>query len=200
MHAKEAAETILSPYMSLLAEPFLAAWDSWKTFGEEQPEKRRHLGKTSRACMVHDWATARARTIFADMGPEVVIYESPESPGFLLIGFDSALMMRLKKYRDGTFATSGIPTGQQQSFANQEPLVGFPKATNVVLGYRLDVLQTEIASIAITCSTGGRLHWSLDVPIENEAVVVEAPPSPQAPPPPSIRSTEDREEREETGS
>ncbi len=197
MHSREAAQEILGPYMNLLAEPFPAAWKRWVDLGEEWPEVRRHLSPRARASMVYDWAASRARLIFSPLTPEVRLHEAY---GFLLISFHDQIYLRLKKFQNKRLLTSGIHTQQQMTFAGQQPLDGFPPSTNLVLGYQLNAFQTEIGRMAITCTTFNRRHWLIDVPMPGEAVVTERPVAPEGPVPPSIRSTDDREERGETGS
>jgi hypothetical protein len=199
MHSRDAAEEILGPYMDLLAEPFPAAWKRWADLGEEWPDVRRHLSPRARAGMVHDWAAARARLIFADLEPDVRLHEAH---GFLLLGFHDQLYLRLKKFQNQRLLTSGIQTQQQMTFAGQQPLVGFPSSTNLVLGYQLNEFQTDIGRMAITCTTFSRRHWLIDVPLPGQAVVTEHPILPAEPGPtqPSIRPKDDREERGEAGS
>lgn len=196
MHSQHAAEDVLRPYMDLLAEPFPAAWRRWADLGEEWPDVRRHLSARARASMVYDWAAARARLIFSDLSPDVRIHEAY---GFLLLGFNDQLYLRLKKFQNTRLLTTGIPTQQQMTFAGQQPLAGFPASTNLVLGYQLNELQTDIGRMAITCSTFNRRHWLIDVLAPGQATITERPFAPDGPGPaePSIRSTDDREERGE---
>lgn len=199
MHSLEAAEEILRPYLDLLAEPFPAAWKRWSDLGEESPEVRRHLSSRARASMLYDWAASRARLIFLGLEPDVRLYDAY---GFLLLGFQDQLYLRLKKFQNKRLLTSGIQTQQQMTFAGQQPLAGFPSSTNLVLGYQLNEFQTEIGRMAITCTTFNRRHWLIDVPMPGEAVVTERPFTPEGsgPTEPSIRSKDDREERGEAGS
>ncbi len=196
MISRDVAETILEPYMPLFGEPFPAAWAKWKRFGEEYPDLRRHQTPRTRASAIHDWASERAETVLQGMAPDVTLHRVH---GFLLIVVEGQLHIRLKKFRSG-LRTSGIATGQQQAFADQRPLSGMPEATNLVLGYELNVFQTEIARLAITCSIGERVRWAIEIPEPGGGVVVEPAPQPQEPKSPSIRSTRDREEGRETGS
>lgn len=199
MHSRDSAEAILGPHLPRLATLFPEAWDRWVQFGIDYPEYRIQFCKRTRATMLHDSAAAAARREFDGKGPDVTLHEAF---GFLLIGFDSQLYVRLKKFRDTTrLQTSGIPTGQQQAFAAQEPLTGMPECTNLVLGYAPNSLGTELAQMAITCSTKGRLNWVLDVPIPESGggAVVVTPAPDRGPQGPSLTSTIRKKEKEDEG-
>lgn len=193
MHSREEAAKILDPYMPLLAEPFPVAWDRWEALGRDFPEVQTQLTPRARANVIYDTAASRARTIFSGLAPKVTVQDTH---GFLLLVFEGELHVRLKKFRNGSLAVSGIPTQQQLDFATQQPLPGMPRATNLILGYQLDALQTAIGRIAVTCSTGSARHWTLDVPMAGGAVAQL--PRPQGVTPPSIRSKRDEEDERRT--
>ncbi len=181
-HSKQDAQEILDPHMDKLGEIFPTAWDRWEEFGEAAPELRLEVCPRTRSSMLSNFATNAAKKIFAGMGPEVVL---TDQPGFLLVIFQSKLHVRLKKYRGGgLYQTHGIPTDQQKLYeAQQSPLPGFPEASNCVHGYVLKADNSYYRETTIKCSTGKRLHWTIDIPLE-EATVVEHRPA-QAPPAPS---------------
>jgi hypothetical protein len=198
-HSQQEAEATFSPYMEPLSMIFPRAWQGWEDYGRLLPERRLQTSLRSRASLLNDFAAAAAEEIFADY-PEVVL---TDQPGFLLMIFDSKLHLRLKKYKGRTCQTSGIPTDQRNLFENQQPLTGFPEATNCVHGYLLKSDASYFAETAIKCSVGERLLWKIDVPLgdEGEGRVVEHRPAPSGPlPEPGISSTiEDQDQAEEGG-
>jgi hypothetical protein len=180
-HSKEAAEAILTPHLDTLGELFPAAWRQWEEMGEEAPGARMQFCRRTRATVLHNFASMTARASFDGMAPDVTLHDAH---GFLLLGFDSQLYLRLKKFRGSTRRTSGIRTRQQQLFASQEPLIGMPESTNLVLGYSVNGDGTELASTAITCTEEGRLHWEIEIPLPGQALVIEQAawgPDPSAP-------------------
>jgi len=177
-HSKAAAEKILQPYMDALAGLFPAAWERWEKLGEALPEYRMNMCPRTRASMLHNFAATDAEAEFDGMAPDVTLHKKR---GLLLVGFDSQLYLRFKKYRNANYATSGIATDQQQAFEAQQPLTGFQESTNIVLGYVLNPLANGIASMAVTCSTDGVVDWAIDVPIPAQAAVVDLQPKIDAP-------------------
>ena len=84
-------------------------------------------------------------------------------------------MLRFKKYRSG-LRTSNVSTYQQLLFAWQAEMDGMPPAaTKVVAGYLLNRLQDDIDRMAITCSRGPELRWTIEIP---DARADEALPTP----------------------
>jgi hypothetical protein len=191
-HSKDAAEAVLAAHMDALGTLFPTAWDQWEAFGEALPEQRMQCCVRTRASMISNFAATTARTVFEGKAPAVALHDGRK---FLLIEFDSQLCVRLNKFLSGTRHMGGISTRQRQAFAAQEPLTGLPESTNLVLGYEVNRDGTQIASMAISCSTHGRLNWEIDVPLPGQAVVLAPPMPDSAPSAPTLIST--RREREE---
>jgi hypothetical protein len=188
-HSQPAAEDLLNPHIDKWAEIYPRAWKSWERFGESIPDLRMQICPRTRATMLNNFAVHAAEELFADMGPEIVL---TDQPGFLLIVVNSELHVRLKKYRGRSNSTSGIPTEQRKMFETQQPILGFPEASNCVHGYMLKPDASGFVASAITCKTGKELHWRIDVPLGSQGqggIVVERP-APSAPTPePGISST-----------
>ena len=196
-HSEDAAGAILRPHMDKLGGIFPSAWDRWEEFGESAPELRMQICPRTRASMLNNFAAKAAEAAFADMGPEVVL---TDQPGFLLMIFESELHVRLKKYRGRTCRTSGILTGQRKLYEGQQPLRGFPRATNCVHGYVLKPDVSGYSETAIKCSTGKTLHWKLNVPLIEQGTVLEHRPAPTADvAEPGISSTLKDDDRAENG-
>jgi len=197
-HSKQAAEEILDPHMDKLAEIFPAAWERWEEFGKAAPEVRLEVCPRTRSSMLSNFATNAAEKVFAGRGPEVVL---TDQPGFLLMIFESKLHVRLKKYRSGgTYQAYGIPTEQQQLYEAQQPLTGFPEASNCVHGYILKTDNSYYRETTIRCATGKRLHWTIDVPLlEQRGTVEQLPASSADIVPPDLSSTIKEKKAEEGG-
>jgi hypothetical protein len=197
-HSKQDAQEILDPHMAKLSEIFPAAWDRWEEFGETAPELRLEVCSRTRSSMLSNFATNAAVKIFGGMGPEVVL---TDQPGFLLMIFQSKLYVRLKKYRGGgSYQTHSIPTDQQKLYDAQQPLPGFPEASNCVHGYVLKADNSYYRETTIRCSTGKRLHWTINVPLlEQPGTVEQLPASGGDIVPPDLNSTIKEDKAEEGG-
>jgi hypothetical protein len=178
--SKDRAETILSPYLELIGGCLWRAWDTWK-----QTQLPVSVAARSRANLVYDYAADEARrTLSAIEGLQVT-----EVRGFVLVYVEDKLLLRFKKFRNNSLTTSGIRTHQQLAFAYQQLTIpGMPEATHLVAGYQLDVFQEEIARVAIACSVGKHLVWSLDIPRPDTGVVATFEPRPSEPRETTVRS------------
>jgi hypothetical protein len=195
-HSQDAAEAILAPHMEALGALFPAAWDQWEKFGVAAPEQRMQCCVRTRASMISNFAATAARTTFDGMAPAVALYDGHK---FLLIEFDSQLCVRLNKFLSGTRHMSGINTLQRQAFAGQEPLTGMPESTNLVLGYEVNPDGTQIASMAVSCSTHGKLNWEIEIPLPGQAVVLEQPTPDSGPSAPRLTSAWRKREEAKDG-
>ncbi len=194
-HSEDEAKAILDPYMDPLGRIFPVAWSKWEEFGEKMPEVRLTVSRRSRASLLNDFGATAAEEIFRDTN--VVL---TDQPGFLLMIFDSKLHVRLKKYRGRTCQTSSIPTDQSELYNAQQPLIGFPEASNCVHGYVLKADASGFAETAIKCSTDKKLHWKINVPQVSEGKAVEQLPARGADVvEPGISSTLTDDERTEEG-
>jgi hypothetical protein len=175
-HSKQNADEILAPHMDRLGKVFPTAWERWEQYGEAAPELRLQTCPRSQASLLSNFATYSAEELFADMAPEVVL---THQPGFLLMIFQSKLHVRLKKFRGaGSYLTSGIPTTQHDLFEMQQPTItGFPEASNCVHGYVLKADNSYFRETTIRCSTGKRLHWTIEVPLLEKGEVIEHRPA-----------------------
>ena len=149
-----------------LAACIQGGWGKWEELGRRAPDLQIPLNAFARAIIVHNHITDLARKAFAD-DPGVHV---GDNRGFLVLTIEEQLVIRFKKYKNGNFTTSNIPTQQQLQFEYQLQLSGMPpEATKLVAGYLLDELQTSIGTIAITCRVGPDLQWMLDISDEADA-------------------------------
>jgi hypothetical protein len=197
-HSQQEAEAILEPYMGRIEQIYPKAWERWEELGTVLPETRLQICPRSRASLLNNFGATVAEELFADMAPNVILTDQPR---FLLLIFESKLHLRLKKYRNKTYQTSGIPTDQRNQFEYQQPLTGFPEATNCVHGYVLKGDASGYAETAIRCATGNQFHWKIDVPMGGEGgqVVEHRQPPTGDQPQPGISSTHDDQEQAKEG-
>lgn len=182
----EEAKRILDPYVGRLALCMRAGWEAWEELGRQSPKTRLPLRPHTRASIVYDHIVEKARDEFGD-DPHVVITEKNQ---LITLTIEDKLVVRFKKFKDGNyFRTSGIATMQQQLFAYQLPLPGMPhEATKLVTGYVLDELQASMETVAIACSDGSTLEWSLDITdAEGETGAAVEPIQPAGPSSPRIK-------------
>jgi hypothetical protein len=74
---------------------------------------------------------------------------------------------------------------------------GMPPMTKIVAGYLLDDFQQEIERVAITCSIGSRVIWTLDIPRPQAGVVQPFETPRSQPPAPAVRSARNPKEDEQ---
>ena len=153
------AQKILDPHIEDLRACIRVGWHDWETLTQAMPVVGVRTSNRTRAGIVYDAIATEARKRFRNKPGVDLLSEL----GFLIVVFDGQLALRFKKYRYG-LRTSNIATHQQLSFAWQAEMDGLPPAaTKVVAGYLLNRLQDDIARMAITCSVGPDLRWTIDV-------------------------------------
>ena len=136
-----------------------AAWKDW----EDIPVKQRtRLTARARAGNVSDFLAFHARVILNQLpGVNIIPYR-----GLFLVGVDGRVVLRFKKLRDDK-KTSNILTRQQRLLRENRAamLPGIPpKAAILVVGYLLNITQTGIEAVLITCQNGNRLEYFIPIP------------------------------------
>lgn len=185
----EVDQTIGAENKKLLFICYQKAWQRW----EGLPARDRiDFSARSRASIIHDYAAIHAIKEF-DGVPGVKIVDQRENSGYLAVIFDDVLVLRFKKFRDDGLGTCSIETQKQQQFAWQEPpLPGIPTATNLVVGYLLNTLETEISTVALTCNIGQKSLWAIVITgdnVERSATIGQLQPKRSSGP--AVRSTSD---------
>ena len=164
------ARSALKPHFDRLVECLLYGWSEWENLGRRNRAYRKDLSKSARARLVYDHVAARARANFAGVKGVHV----SDRQGFITVTFGDAILLRFKKL-DRSLRHRGIPTIQQQLFAEQLPLPGLPVMTNLVAGYVLDPLEQAIDRLVVTCSGGDQLYWSFDLPTSGAGGILPMP-------------------------
>jgi hypothetical protein len=75
-----------------------------------------------------------------------------------VVAFQAGAAVRFKKLDDG-FLASGIGTGQALDFMSQEDLPGMPECVYLQAGYRLNLLETDLEGIYLTCPRGRTANY-----------------------------------------
>jgi len=158
------AECILAPHIPMLRTCFHTAWESWEKFGAMLPELRYVLTARTRAGFVNDHICQEVKVRFARVADARV----EEVRGLVLLTlYDSstnepALIMRFKKL-NRELLSSNIPTKQQRDFSRQLSFPEIPSVTRLTAGYQLDMLQSAIKDLWVTCAVQSNVLWAIPI-------------------------------------
>lgn len=160
---------ILSPHLEIIRQCISSAWEDYM---RECNSIRHKTTPRSRASIVHDNMVFNAKALFDD----VTGVRYLDNKGLFLLIFDERIRLRFKKL-DEDKMPHNIPTQQTMSFLEQMDLPGIPQATNIIAGYELNSLQTEISTICLTCPNGSSNAWCIEL-MPTSADVIELSSSP----------------------
>lgn len=166
LRTKEEAQQDLEPAVPILIH---AVRDSFAQFVREHSQMRHGYSKRTEANIVHDLIRAR------------LIAELRDVPGWttrmilkqlFLLEFEDKYRIKLKKL-DPNLRSRNIPTQNVLDFMFQvvQPSL-FPDATSLVLGYQLNVAETEVKSVWITCPNGEGRHWEWELAQQADVIVL----------------------------
>lgn len=154
----EEADLVLSPHLNDICTCIERGWKRWRALLDLDAELGVIISNRSRASLVYDFIRYEALNTFdGDQGVTV-----SDNRGFLLLTFDNKIVMRFKKFRDGSLRTSSIPTQQSLEYAGQV-LPGMNELTHLVAGYLPDETGLDLRLAAITCSLDKDQLWVLDL-------------------------------------
>lgn len=175
MISEDHAHRLVDPHIHLLRDCLETGWSAWEDLGSVAAGIRRPITASGRARLVHDHCIHRAEQLFGLQ--RVAGVRAVRVRGLYMLDFNGELLVRFKKFTSATLGTAGIPTQQRLRFEAQGSLPGTPPdATKAVAGYVLNYAQTEILALALTCSSRGVTHWTIDIS-RKLAVVVPVPAS-----------------------
>lgn len=124
-----------------------------------EPEKKRVHSKRSRASLIHDHVIDRILKGFEEMQGAQLFRRQ----GRYLLSVNDSYLASIKKL-DKSMRARGIRTGQAVAFIGQLPLFDMPPGvTHLILGYRLNDLQTGIEGVYIMCPDGDAVSWHLRI-------------------------------------
>jgi hypothetical protein len=149
------AKERLTPYLDRLSECIDLGWTD---FERECGHIRHKTSPRTRACIVHDNIVTHARRIF-ESEKRVLLYERN---GTLMLQIDEMFLLRFKKL-DEDKLSKGIDTQERIDFLDQAELPGVHRGTNIIAGYELNILQTGIKEISITCPNGKQNAWTFEL-------------------------------------
>ena len=157
---------ILKPYYDRLwrcgALPFCE-------YVEKYPNTSIHSLRT-RANIVHDLMIHRMRAEFDGMrGARIIDLSHPYVRTLLEV--NHRLLIRFKKLDESKLARN-YRTKFIRDYEQDTDLPGIPpKAHRLTLGYRLNLLQTEVLDVSVTSCIGRRLEYDIELYIPNRKIV-----------------------------
>jgi len=87
----------------------------------------------------------------------------------------------LFKHVDGRLIPANYRTPGAIAFNQQLPLTGIPKGPRLVIGYRLNLLETELAAVHVIYLVGDEVMWDYEIGKDGGTVVELFPETPQGP-------------------
>ena len=156
------AMEILAPHEKDFRDTLFEAWRTWQHLGEIIPDCHRAATSRGRANFVYDQWRHGLLHRFDGRDKEGIKVNSDMSS--LLVFFGSDLVVRPKRF-DLQKRPVNYPTPRQQRFANlYNELPGMPpEATRVSVGYRLDITETEIKDIYVSCVHMTSVIWAYPI-------------------------------------
>lgn len=167
--SEDEAKSILERLFPYFWQIVIAAWQEWEKI---PPAQRLKLGPRARANNVYDFIAFHARLVFSKVpGCDILDHR-----GLMLLGVDGRAVVRFKKLRDDK-RTSNIMTRQQRLYSTGRELPGMPpKAGRLVVGYLLNLTQSGVEALLVTCQFGSRLEYYFEIPkIESNVVPLPLP-------------------------
>lgn len=193
--SRQTAMQMLEPHLVAMRECVERGWEQWRESVDATP--RFAVGrKTTRANVVYDFVSAQLEAYFDSVG-----ICTSRKRGFLTVSVGNGVLeLRFKKFdHPQRLTTSGVPTAQRLAIENQQVPFDGMEVTYVTVGYYPDELGMGLEVIALACSYGRELKWSINL---LEEVASSAPVMPligalELDDGPTVRSTrkvlEDRE-------
>ena len=149
------AHSLLARYQPSIAESIHGGVAAWQKIREQCPSEAGRLKPTAIANIIHNNIEHTARSLFANMEPDIYI---SHDTGFLLLDIEGRVKLRFKKLRDNLHPRN-VDTQQQRKLTEQTLFSG----PYVVLTarYRYDPLAHEIRDMHIVYLEDGKLIWNL---------------------------------------
>lgn len=135
---------------------------------------RRVHSKRSRSSLINDHIIDRVYRGFGEISGARLFRRR----GRYLLSVRDTFLGSFKKL-DKAMRVHGIPTGQALAFVGQLPRFDMPPSvTHLILGYRLNELQTDCEGVYIVCPNGEDIAWKWRI---GGPQVVELPMDPAVP-------------------
>ncbi len=160
--SREAALSLIEAHKERFWRVCEEPWERWK----QRPDPR--LSRRTRANLIYDWMLDTARREFAAV-PGVEFVEV-ESKGLVLMRLDEQILVRFKKFDDAR-RPRNYQTAHARMYNQQMSLPEIPTATRVYCGYRLNRFQTDIRDVSISCMSGRRVEWNIEIEPAEQSVI-----------------------------
>ena len=174
--SKEEAEFILAPHKLRLQNCIESAWNDLHRLKEYLPHI---VTPRTRANLMHDFMVSHARNEFDG----VKNVRLCDMNGLFLLILEERINIKFKKLNDDKMP-SNIPTQQNDFFMQQLDLPGIESANNLIAGYELNTLATDLHEITITCPMGNRNEWYINLGYSagiNNVIDITSPNKPDLP-------------------
>lgn len=164
--ALDEARPLLTPFFERLSYCVTSAIAHYNGLPAEE---RVYHKKRTRANIINDQMVRYAREAFAD-DPNVRFIERNSHTRLVIA---DRFEVRLKKL-DEHLRSRNVPTQQAMAFLYQlQPVLpGFEPLTNIIVGYRWNLLQTEITGVYIVCPLGDNNEWVIEIATQPQPVSV----------------------------
>src|SRR6266545_1813142 len=166
------AQAKLAPYIDVLRACVEAAWAHWMHVLPHFPV----CPSRTRRAVMHAFILQEVQARFGDM-PGVKMTETRQ--GRFLVLVEGIVL--LFKHVDGRLIPANYRTPGAIAFNQQLPLTGIPKGPRLVIGYRLNLLETELAAVHVIYLVGDEVMWDYEIGKDGGTVVELFPETPQGP-------------------
>jgi hypothetical protein len=185
--SEDEARSHLEPHLEAIRTCIEDGWAEWHRNITAAPSLA--LGrKTTRANIVYDHISERLEQYF-----ESLAIPTSRARGFLTVSLgDGIIEVRVKKFsHPSRLTTSGIPTYQRRAILHQQVALDGLTTTHITVGYYPDDIGLDLDVVAVACTFGRQLLWSIDLRADGTAGASPVPIAPIDSPDegPSIRST-----------
>ena len=128
-------------------------------FSHYEAGDRRVHSKRSRSSLINDHIINRVYRGFEEIQGANLIWRR----GRYLLAVKDTFLGSFKKL-DQTMRSRSVPTRQALAFVGQLPYFGMPEGvTHLILGYRLNDLETDAEGIYIVCPDGDSISWQWQI-------------------------------------
>lgn len=153
------AESVLSPYKSLLFDCFYSAWDDYCGLIKHSPHP---IDSRARACLIFNFIKSNVCAKFSNRDDVKIV----DANGIFLLIIRGQINLRFKKL-NGDKKPGNIKTTQTKDFMGQRTWGVFLETNNnLIAGYELNETETSLREISIMCPNGEKVAWYFNIEIE----------------------------------
>ncbi|MGE3637376.1 MAG: hypothetical protein AB7G28_02375 [Pirellulales bacterium] len=181
---EEAAIAATKPVWADLAKVWKQSWRRWHKLSEDN--RRRLLETpTARPVMLNAFAQSFAIERFSGRESEGLVV-CDALPHVFAFYIDDRILIRFNGLNNGHIVHLDASHSQlKRDYFSQEPIRKINNdATRLTVGYTLDALRTDMASIEVSCQVGNDLVYHF--PIDGRDKVSLPLPTPKEPPTPKM--------------